>query len=76
MIKSFQDELHQLENKQAKGAKLGANIRQEVEGEKCFKTFSKVLSPWDQGKINVKLRTEHVIQRKLANYLQKRRCPC
>ena len=39
----MQDELHQLENKQAKGAKLRANIRQELEGEKCSKTFFKVL---------------------------------
>ena len=27
MIKNLQDELYQLENKQPKGAKLGANIR-------------------------------------------------
>ena len=27
MIENFQNELYQLENKQAKGAKLGANIR-------------------------------------------------
>ena len=40
---NLQDELHQLENKQAKGAKLRANIRQELEGEKCSKTFFKVL---------------------------------
>ena len=39
----MQDELHLLENKQAKGAKLRANIRQELEGEKCSKTFFKVL---------------------------------
>ena len=35
MIENLQDELYQLENKQAKGAKLRANIRLEVEGEKC-----------------------------------------
>ena len=34
MIKNLQDEFYQLENKQAKGAKLGANIRQE--GEKML----------------------------------------
>ena len=55
MIGNFQYELYQLENKQAKGAKLGANIRQEVEGEKCSKTFFRVLSLWDQGQINIKL---------------------
>ena len=49
MIENLQNELYQLENKQAKSAKLGANITQEVEGEKCSKTFFKVLSPWDQG---------------------------
>ena len=38
MIENLQDELHQLENKQEKSAKFGANIRQEVEGKKC---------PWD-----------------------------
>ena len=45
MIENLQDELYQLENKQAKGAKLGANIRQDVVSEKCSKTFFKVLSP-------------------------------
>ena len=35
MIQNFQDELYQLENKQAKGAKLHANIRWKLEGKKC-----------------------------------------
>ena len=35
MIESLQDELHQIENKEAKGAKLRANIRWELECEKC-----------------------------------------
>ena len=43
MIENLQDELYQLENKQAKGTKLRANIRWELEGEKCSKTFFKVL---------------------------------
>ena len=34
MIENLQNELYQLENKQAKYAKLCANIRQEMEGEK------------------------------------------
>ena len=51
MIENLQDGLYQLENKQAKGAKLGANITQEAEGEKSPKTFFKVLSLWDWGKI-------------------------
>ena len=61
MIEKVQDELYQLENKQAKGAKLGTNIRQELEDEKCSKTFFKVLSPWDRGEISIKLGTKHVI---------------
>ena len=43
MIENLQDELYQLENKQAKGAKLRANIRFQLDGEKCSKNFSKVL---------------------------------
>ena len=39
----IQDELYQLENKQAKGDKLCANIRLELEDKKCSKTFLKVL---------------------------------
>ena len=50
MIENFiNDELYQLENKHAKGAKLGANSRQEVECKKCSKTLFKGLSPWDRG---------------------------
>ena len=45
MIEKLQDELYQLE-------KLVANIRQ-VEGEKCCKTFFKILSPWNKGQISV-----------------------
>ena len=40
-IKNLQDELNQLENKQAKGAKLRATIRWNLEGEKCSETFFK-----------------------------------
>ena len=43
IIKNLQDELYQLENKQAKGAKLRAKIKWELEGEKCSKIFFKVL---------------------------------
>ena len=35
IIKNLQDELYQLENKKAKGEKLGASIRWKLEGEKC-----------------------------------------
>ena len=43
MIENLQDELYQLENKQAKSGKLRANIRWDLEGEKWSKTFFKVL---------------------------------
>ena len=43
IIKNLQDEFYQLENKQAKGAKLRPTIRWKLEGEKCSKTFFKVL---------------------------------
>ena len=43
MIENLQYKLYQLENKQAKSAKLRANIRQELEDEKGSKTFFKVL---------------------------------
>ena len=43
MIKNLQDELYLVENKQTKGAKLRANIRWELDDEKCSKTFFKVL---------------------------------
>ena len=42
MINTFQDELYLLESKQAEGAKIRANIRSDLEGEKCSKTFLKV----------------------------------
>ena len=43
MINTFQDELYLLESKQAEGAKIRANIRWDLEGEKCSKTIFKVL---------------------------------
>ena len=43
MIKNLWDELYQLENKQAKGAKLLANTRWELEDQKCSKRFLKGL---------------------------------
>ena len=41
MIENLQDDLYQLVNKQAKGAKLCANIRQQLEGKKYSRTFFK-----------------------------------
>ena len=43
MIENLQNELYQLEKKQAKRAKLCANIRQELEGEEGSKTFVRLL---------------------------------
>ena len=43
MIKNLQDELYLVENKQTNGAKLRANIRWELDGAKCSKTFFKLL---------------------------------
>ena len=42
MFENLEDELYKLENKQAKRVKLHPNIRWELEGEKCSKTFFKV----------------------------------
>ena len=70
MIENLQYELYQLESKQAKRAKLVANIRQEVEGEKCCKTFFKILSPWDQGQISICYIT------KVSKCFLEKRCIC
>ena len=43
LIENLQNELYQLENKQAKGANVCANITQELEGKKGSKTFFRVL---------------------------------
>ena len=43
MIENLKDETYQLENKQAKDAKLRANIRWELEDENAQKIFSKYL---------------------------------
>ena len=45
MIDNLQDELKK--KKKARSAKLRANIRMELEGEKCSKTFFKVLDGQD-----------------------------
>ena len=43
MINTFQDELYLLEAKQANGARIRANIRWDLEEEKCSKTFFRVI---------------------------------
>ena len=43
MIENLQDEFYQIENKQVKSTKLWANIRWDLEGEKCSKAFLKIL---------------------------------
>ena len=52
MTQKLQNEIYQYENKQAKGAKLCANIRQELESEKSSKSFFRVL--WRQ---NMQIQT-------------------
>ena len=44
MIENLQDELYQIENKQAKGAKLRANIRWELAGKNFFQSTWKTES--------------------------------
>ena len=39
MINTFQGELYLLETKQAKGARIPANIRWDLDGERCSKNF-------------------------------------
>ena len=39
MIENLQDKIYQLKSKQVKGAKVGTSLRQELKGEKCFKTI-------------------------------------
>ena len=43
LINNLQDELYSLESKQARGAKIRANIRWDLEGEKCSTSFFKIL---------------------------------
>ena len=43
LINNLQDELYSLESKQARGARIRANIRWDLEGEKCSKSFFKIL---------------------------------
>ena len=43
MIENLQNGLSQLDKTQAKGAKLRANVRQQLESEKGSKTFFSVL---------------------------------
>ena len=58
MIKNLQDELYQLENKQAKGAKLPPTIRWKLEGEKCSKTFFRVL---ERKNMRNQIRSEFIL---------------
>ena len=47
MIENLQDELYQFENKQVKIVKLLANMRWELEGKECSKSFFKVIERQD-----------------------------
>ena len=70
MIENLQDELYQLESKQVKGAKLVADLRQEVESEKSCKNFFKILSPWDQGRVSICYIT------KVSKFFVEKKCIC
>ena len=43
MINNLQGELYSLECKQARGAIIRANVRWDLEGEKCSKSFFRIL---------------------------------
>ena len=51
MIGNLQDELYELENKQAKGAKLCAHVRYQVEGKNAPKLSSKHLFHGTEAKL-------------------------
>ena len=53
LINNLQDELYSLESKQARGAKIRANIRWYLEGEKCSKSFFKILERQNMQNQNV-----------------------
>ena len=53
MINNLQGELYSLESKQARGAKIRANIRWYLEGEKCSKSFFKILERQNMQNQNV-----------------------
>ena len=53
IIRNLQHELYQFVNKQAKSAKLAASIKWKLEGEKCFKTFFKVLERKNMQDLNL-----------------------
>ena len=71
MIENLQDELYQLENKQAKGAKLGANIRQEVEGKKMLKNFLQSTQSMGLRPNQNQIGKKTFYKQKLADFLQK-----
>ena len=56
MIENLQEKLHQGKHKQSKGAKICANIRWELECEKCSKTFCKICKIKQIQTISVTLR--------------------
>ena len=69
MIQNVQDGLYQLKNKQAKGAKLRANISQEeLEGKKCSKTFFNTLERLNmQNQIIFELYTDDNKSKQFSN---------
>ena len=62
MINNLQDKLYSLESKQARGAKIRANIRWDLVGEKCSKSFFKIFKR--QNMQNQTILTLHTDDRK------------
>ena len=74
MNENFQDKLHQEECKQSKDAKICANIRRELECEKCSKTFCQIFARQNmQNQTNAKHSiNSEVIFKSTKNVLEKR----
>ena len=74
MTENFQNKLHQEKCKQLKGAKIFANIRKELEHEKCSKTFCQIFARQNmQNQTNAKhsIKFEGIFQ-STKNVLEKR----
>ena len=74
MTENFQNKLHQEKCKQLKGAKIFANIRKELECEKCSETFCQIFARKNmQNQTNVKhsINSEGIFK-STKNVLEKR----
>ena len=74
MTENFQNKLHQEKCKQLKGAKIFANIRKELECEKCSETFCQIFARQNmQNQTNAKhsINSEDIFK-STKNVLEKR----